>query len=382
MSNVVTVSTTAGLTAALKSAHAGETIELAAGTYSGVVIQNANFATPVTITSVNPNNEAVLSGLKVATSSGLNFTHLELTTVGCTDPYYAFRISGSQNLSFSNLNVQGTIGSDPSTQLMGFYVSKCSNITITHSSFEYMSVAIDANSNTGLTISDNSFQYLNKGGIEIGGISNLNIANNNFTDFLTASGVHADAIQIFTAGTTTPDSNIVITGNLYDRGTGVPAQGIFVQDEVGTLPFNNVTIDNNTIIGGDWNAIFLSNATGTVQIDNNTVASWAGQDVVAGSTTNFVSWIRLGNTNLTGGTFANATVTETGNEAQYFLGPNGKAVTPTASNSLLGAVTDNGAALLSAWENANPSDLAYLSTGLVSILGASSSHVSPYSLHG
>jgi hypothetical protein len=374
MSNIVTVRNEAGLIAALKSARPGETIELAVGVYSHVVISGFHFSSAVTITSADPAHAAMIAGLKVVSSSGINLSNLEITTVGSGDSYAGVRVQGSQDISFSNIYMHGNLADSAETQLNGFYVCKSSDVSITNSRFHDLSSAIVADNNTYITVSHNAFDDLNKGGVEAGGTSELTISDNNFTNFETAAGVHADAIQIYTAGTTTAVQNIVITGNLYDRGSGDPAQGIFVQDEVGTLPFNNVTIDNNTIIGGDWNAIFLSNATGTVQIDNNTVASWAGQDVVAGSTTNFESWIRLGNTADTGGTFAGVTLTETGNEAQYFLGATGKAVTPPAGNTLLGAVTGDGAALLAAWEQANPSDLSYLSTGLVSLLGISNVH--------
>jgi len=334
---ITTVSTSAGLLAALKSAHPGDTIQLAAGNYSGVVINNTHFASAVTITSANPLHEAVLVGLKVDSSSGLNFNKLELTAVGSTDPYYAFRVASSQNINFTNLNVHGDPEAAASTQLTGFYVSASSNISFTNSSFSHLWGAITANNDTNVDISNNTFSYLDKGGVEMGGSSNVDIMGNQFTDFQVGVGIHADAIQLYTAGTTTIASNIVITGNTVERGTGNAIQGVFVQDEVGTLPYHNLIIDNNTILGEMWNSIYVhANVTGTLQVENNLVESWSGIDMGSSTATTLATTSFLGRISLLGD-FSGAAVTETGNTAQGYLATTGAIPTPTGNVSV-GAV--------------------------------------------
>jgi VCBS repeat-containing protein len=204
-----------------------------------------------------------------------------------------------------------------------------------------MGAGIVANNDTGVQITNNNFSYLSKGGIEMGGSSNVNISNNNFTDFESGAGIHPDAIQLYTAGTTQSAHDITITGNDIERGSGNAIQGIFVQDEVGDLPYDNLTISNNVVLGGMWDSLYVNGATGNVKITNNYVASWAGLDtegsgtaaaaLVAPTITAFAGYIWL--QNLTG-----ATLTETGNTAQAYLGDGGATLKTPAGNTLIGLV--------------------------------------------
>jgi parallel beta helix pectate lyase-like protein len=190
------------------------------------------------------------------------------------------------------------------------------------------------------------------------------VQNNSFYDFVTAPGVHGDGIQIFTSRTTTAAHDILISGNLVARGNGTPEQGIFVQDEVKTLPFHNVTIEDNAVIGEQWNGIYLSHATGDVQIRNNIIASWTGANVVRGGDTDYISWLRLGD-------LGGATVAVTGNQAQAFLvGLPPKLLPPPPSNVKLGRIDDRGAALSRKWLASHGAALGTLPAGLLQQLGA------------
>jgi VCBS repeat-containing protein len=338
--STTTVNSAAALTTALKLAHAGDTILVEPGTYSNVVISNVNFSTPVTIESAQSSKLAIFAGLGVANSSGLNFTNLELTSVGSKDAYFAFRVASSHNISFSDLSVHGDLSATPSTQLSGFYVSASTNISISDSSFSYLNAAITENGDSSVKINNNNFSYLNKGGIEMGGTSDVDIANNSFTNFHVSAGTHADAIQFYTAGTTTSASNISITGNEITRGSGDAIQGIFIQDETGNLPYQNINITDNSVIGGLWNSIYVhTNVTGLLSVENNLVESYAGvdrADAPALSTT-FQTANFLGDIDLLGN-FAGASVVEQGNTAQGYLVGTGTSVAAPAGNILVGAV--------------------------------------------
>jgi hypothetical protein len=362
-----TVAGTPALFAALDGARPGETIKLAAGAYPQVAISRANFTGAVTIMSADPAHPAMIIGLKVVNSSGLNFRDLEFTTVGSGDSYAAIRVQTSQNISFSNVDIHGDPNAGPGSQLNGVYVSGSSNISITSSTIHHLRAGLVENKDDHLVVSNNAFHDLSKGGVEMGQSSDVTISNNNFTNFQTAPGVHGDAIQIYTAGTTAVAHDIVITGNLFDRGSGVPTQGIWMRDELNDLPFNNVTIDDNAMIGGDWNAVAITHATGIVKVERNVTASWAGADVVAGRTTNFKAWIRLGD-------LSGATVIEKGNRAQFYIGASGKAVPTPDGNAAIGDVTDSGAGLLRAWAKAHPDQVASFSDSLLAGVGETGVH--------
>jgi hypothetical protein len=345
---VINVADGATLTAAIHAAHPGDTIQLAAGSYPYLTIEYVNFATPVTLTSANPSSPASIAGLKIANAQGLVLRRLDLNAQGVADPYYAFRIANSQAITLTNLTVHGNVSAPSGPQLNGFYVSNSTNVAISNCQFKALSAGVVIDRDTQLQIIGNSFEQMDKGGVEMGGSSQVVIDKNVFADFVTAPTVHGDAIQIFTYGTTSPAQDIQIEENLFFRGSGVPAQGVFVQDETGNLPFSNIIIWGNAMIGGDWNSIYLSGATGPVQISNNVAASWQGYDVVKQGQTAFQGWVRLN------GNYAGAQLVETGNAAQAYIGTSGHAVSPPATNKTLGSVTDNGVSLLRQWTTAHP----------------------------
>jgi len=323
---------------ALASAHGGDTIQLAAGTYTQLNLSNLNFSSAVTITSVDSSHPALLAGLKVNTSSGLTFTNVEMTTVGADDAYYGFRISGSRNINFNQVNVHGDATQAPSTQLMGFYFSGSTGVSVTNSNLHDMNAAIVANNDIGLNISNNSFTNLSKGGVEMGGGSNIVINNNTFTNFYVGLGVHADAIQAYTSSATTTASNVSITNNVITRGAGNAVQGIFIADNAGNQPYHNLTIANNSVLGGMWNSIFVaSDVTGTLNVSNNTATSWAGADPGAASSASSIPTTSFQAGLVLDGNFSGAQVTETGNTAQYYLS-NGVQVAAPAGNTQVSAI--------------------------------------------
>jgi len=280
--STVTVNSVSALTAALAAATPGETIQLAPGTYSGVTLKNLNFSSGVTITSESSTNQAVITGLTVQSSSGLTFSNLQFSTVGDTaeNPFYVYE---SSNINFNDLNVHGNPSLAVSDQLAAFLIRSSTNVSVTNSQFQNLLDGIGHLNDNGLTISDNTFQDINNDGIRGGGSSNVTISGNTFSDFFPSPGDHDDAIQFWTTNTTTSAQNITITDNTISRGTGSSAfQGVFVRDEVGNLPFENLTISGNTVDGGGYNGIAVMGADGA-QLTNNTVVSYTDQ----------LSWIRV-----------------------------------------------------------------------------------------
>ena len=359
---IVTVSTAAQFQAALKSALAGNVIKLAPGTYNHLIALNVNFTTPVTITSADPRNPALLVGLGVANATGVTFTNLELTSVGSTDAYYAFRMANTTNITFVNNNIHGDVNGVPGNQLMGFYLNTCTNTNFLNNNFHHLNLAILSTKATGLNITGNQFSYLNKSGIQLATTSNVTIASNQFTNFKLTPGTHPDMIQYYTAGTTEASHDITITGNLFYRGSGDVIQGIFIKDETGHLPYHGLNITNNAIIGGMWNSIYLANVGSDTHVNSNVAATWAGADVPGNgtalaafmpvATTNFQGWIFVS------GDAANQSGVLLGNRAQAYLDPNGKSMKPPPGNTLIGAVTDQGAALLHDWQATHASGTA------------------------
>ena len=231
--STVTVNSVAALTKALAVAHAGDTIQLAPGTYSNVSVYKLNFATPVTITSQDPKHAAVISGLSVYNSTGVTFSQLAVSTSGALNTW-STKVGGSDQVLFSHVDFLGSKTTAPSSQASALLIQNSSNIGVQSSHFAYVNTGVTELNNSYVRIAGNAFDHIGTDGIDNGGSSNVTIANNSFTNFQNTVGTnHPDAIQFWTVNTTTSPHDITISGNVFARGSGTLAQGIFMTDEVG-----------------------------------------------------------------------------------------------------------------------------------------------------
>jgi Ca2+-binding RTX toxin-like protein len=287
----VTVQNTAGLLSALQTAQAGETIYLEPGEYAGVNIKNLNLGGPVEITSASSSQEAVITGLQVVKSSGLDFSNLVFSAAGATGAF-PFRVGTSQNIHFNHVDVEGSAAVAPSQNVSAFLIEGSSNVSIANSEFAHLLNGIADLANSHISITGSSFHDISYDGIENGGSSNVLISGNTFTDFYPLGAQHPDAIQFWTTNTTTSAKNIVISNNQISAGSGSETQGIFFRDEVGHLPFQNVSIYGNTISGEMYNSIGVGGANG-LNIHDNVVT--AGPNNTA-----FISLRNASNVTLTG----------------------------------------------------------------------------------
>ena len=325
---ITTVTSNAGLSAALGSAHAGDTILLAAGSYSQVSLDHVSFAGQVTIASADPGNMAIVHGLSVSNSSGLTFSNLSVAVANNTTGVAAL---GSSNVVFDHLKVQGpgaAVGG------LGFMVANSSNVTVSNSDISGLWGGINHLDNTGLTISGNKLHDLQEDAIRGGGSSNVAIANNFVTNLYPLAGDHPDAIQFWATNAHPTVHDIAITGNVYERGAGAPAQGIFVADGA----YQNVTVTNNAMVGALYNGIVVSGANGAV-IQGNLVESYTDQG----------SWIGVATSN---------NVQVSGNQATGLLQLHPNTNYSESGNIAIHAGAVGDTTVLAAWQQAHGSPLA------------------------
>jgi Ca2+-binding RTX toxin-like protein len=280
----VTVTNTADLLKAVSAAKSGDTISLASGTYSGVFIHDVAKA-GVTITSADPSNHAILTDMTLKNCSGLTVSNLEMTVAKDT-PY---QIVGSSNIVFDKLDVHGSLDGTSNDDTRGMIVRDSSNVTISNSHFHELTDALGHLNSQYVTITGNSFDTIRDDGIIGGGTSHIVVSNNSFTNFDHVGGVHPDCIQFGTGNAASAGTDITISGNVFTRGTGVPVQGVWINDEIGTMPYSNVTVQDNVILGAVFNGIVVSSATDAI-VSGNTVlgtdgqTSWCGVRNVAHAT--------------------------------------------------------------------------------------------------
>ncbi len=313
------------MSAVAKAAN-GDVIKLAAGTYSNVTLKGLNFQNGVTITSADPNKQAVLTDLMITGSKGIKIQNLELFNSKSVD--LAFQVLGSSNIMLDNLNVHGVASLAATANARLMIIRSSSNVQVLNSEFSYGWHGISMLNNKQVQIENNYFHDLRTDGVRGGGNSDLTIRANMFTNFYPQAADHPDAIQLWTTNTSQASSNILIDQNVVTRGTGTQIQGIFMRDVSGVLPFNNVTITHNLIEGARNNGIALNGIkTGTVA--NNVVQGFP--DHKSGIQTSNVTGLSVMN-NLSSLFF---------NALKPIVGTNGNLVIPYA--------TDNGAATAAQW---------------------------------
>lgn len=329
----IKVTNSAQFAAALKTAKAGDTIALAPGTYADVVIKGLAPDGPIRITSADATNPATLTGLTVTASANLTFDHLIMKSTGGVEAVNgrAFMVVGSSNVTFDHVEFAGQkLGAQAET--MGLFVRNSATVTVSNSEFHDLKHGVSFLDNTGVTVTQTTFHDIRTDGIRGGGNSNVLFSKNLFTDFHPAELDHADAIQLWTSGTTTSASNIVVSDNLIVRGDGEPIQGIFFRDQVGNVPFKNLTITGNLVIGGTYNGITADGvANGTVS--GNVVLGFSDQ----------ASWIRVQNS---GSLAIDGNVATTFNIDKELSAP--------AGNLLVVSPSDQGGSALAAWLETHP----------------------------
>jgi hypothetical protein len=319
-SSITFVMDTAQLETAIKADSNGGTIELLPGTYTAVNLYGANPTSNITLTSALPTSQAILTGLDVNDSSNFTFQNLVMSTAGAApgaDPAAVtpFTFDNSSNLSFNNIDVTGSQSANPAGNVNGFGIESSSGISITNSTFQYLDNALGVSNSSNVLVQNDLFQNEYNDGFDGAADTNVTITDSTWQNMIAADTTqHADAIQFFTTGTTVASSNITITDNTITRGTGGSAlQGIFMTDQVGDLPYTNVTISGNTLTGIAYDALYLDDLAGG-QVTNNTVTAYTDQP----------SWIQINqSTNLT----------VTGNSAERY-GFNDDTNLTTADNNI------------------------------------------------
>ena len=254
--HTVTVTSTDALWSALKTAHAGDTIQLAAGTYTPVSLTGFHFDGTVTITSADSSHQAVLTGVSLNSDSGIAFSNL---TVAAPAGATAVTVASSANLSFSGMNVHGT---GAGAGGLGFFVRDSTGVSISGSEVSNIGSGIGHYNSDDVTISNNSLHDLATDGIFGGGSSHMVVSGNTITNFTPNVGDHPDAIQFWGSASGAPGTDIVVSDNVITRGSGDVMQGIFVENT------SHIVISGNAMAGTMFNGISVSGTNGALITDN------------------------------------------------------------------------------------------------------------------
>lgn len=277
----VYVGSTAQLEKVLTNASPGDTIFLAAGKYDDVNIESFS-SSGITIRSLDHDDPAVFTSMLVRDASGITFSEIEFYAAAGKNN--VFSIADSDGIRLDGVKVHGPDNIGSGQESSPLIIRSSTNVSVTNSEFFDVQHGVKLLDVDSVTITGNKFHDIRTDGIRGGGVSNATISNNYFTDFYPAEGDHPDAIQLWSTNQTSAAANISITDNVVVRGHGAATQGIFIRDTFDQLPFENVKVSGNVVLGGLYNGISIDGVVGG-NVTNNLVLGYSDQK----------SWIRVNN---------------------------------------------------------------------------------------
>ena len=285
MAEIINVTNTTELYAALSSAQGGERIELAGGDYGSLDIRGMTFPSDVTIVSADPENPAIVSALTVRDASHLVFDGILFDYVAgpdATDWSKPFYVENSayitiRNSVFDGDEVPSETGSGDFGTAYGLYITGSDNVVVENNEFFEFNRGLVVYSSTNLTVSANDIHTLSSDGMNFVSVDGVLIEGNWIHDFKVdpTSGAHPDMIQFWTVSGEMASQNVIIRDNFLDAGDGDYTQSIFMgtglvggsyEDDV----WKNILIEDNVIYNAHVHGITVGETDG-LTIRNNTL---------------------------------------------------------------------------------------------------------------
>jgi Ca2+-binding RTX toxin-like protein len=340
----ITVKNDYELAGAISKAEGGETILLAPGSYASLSLYQKSFSAPVTFMSLDASNEAKVAKFSVNQSSNVVFSNLDFgRALTATDPDYTAlnTIRSSQNITLDTVKLHGSLDGDPRNDGILLTVGGSNGVTIRNSELTEAFRAVTFDKTSNIMVLNNHAHVLRSDGFDFASVQNVVIQGNRIGEFYNLEGDHPDAIQFWTQGQTVASSNITIRDNVVMQPAGFGSQGIFMRDEVGTMPYSNVAIENNLLYsnGGAWHGIAVNHVIGG-RITDNTVVSTTRDDMRY--------WIKVANSknmdvmgNITDQVILqNSTDIRIGSNADFTIDPTLKSLVPGLDAGTLASIAD------------------------------------------
>ena len=238
----------------------------------------------ILITSADPEDPAVvklvdISGAKNLTFDNLQFNgHVDSGSGKVVTIYSSSDIVVSNSLFFGSSNgFVANTEDNVDTGRGSIMVRLSTEVQIIGNEFSHMGGGIGLIDSTGTVVKDNDLHHLVYDGLQMAGVVDTVIENNVMHDFYysTQDLNHSDFIQLFSASWNTMSTeNLIIRGNQLINSGGYGSQSIFMRNEDYERGdgerYRNIVVEDNTILNGHQNAVFIGDANG-VSVANNTV---------------------------------------------------------------------------------------------------------------
>lgn len=295
--------TCATLYPSIIAAKPGDVISIAAGKCETVNLYKVNKAAPGITVQPAPGATVEIAGINLNVSDGFTFRAgtgvLEVTPWTRNGAAVAF--GGAAN-HFDGLKVHGGQADFTTAGLNGFIIRNATGGSITNNELYWLNTGINhlnpLNDGDTILIARNRLHDIRSDGIR-GQSSKIEIRGNMLSDFYPVPADHPDGVQFWTTGLSAPLHDITIADNVIRQGAGRPIQGLFIGNE-NRLPFHNLTITGNLVLGGMYHGLSVGWADATLVISDNYVGGFVGN---LNGKQQMVPWLMVNNS--TGGKVSN-----------------------------------------------------------------------------
>lgn len=266
-----------GLLAALSAAKGGEVIALDGAITAPIRLTRAtaDFATPVTIRSLDPARPATIASL-VAEARGLRFVGLRASgDPGRNKPLW--RLNGCEDVEIERCRFEGTADEMRGAQPMGLMIRGGKRIAVVYSRFSRFENGFAFFNVDELTVARNRFELMRYDFLRGGGLRRSTIDGNVGSAAVAdrAGGGHSDFLQLWTAPPvqrSTEDleirNNLFWIGtNAFDRASQFGTHFIFVTEtnsekrDIPPQPYDRVRIYNNLCASNSPQGVWLGHGS-------------------------------------------------------------------------------------------------------------------------
>ena len=281
----VMIADKSALVAALSEAGVGKILELSPGEYGALTLKGGGGTegSPLILRAADPKHPPVFLSLNLQKTGHLVLDGLVLDyRFADGDPSHVkpFELVDCTAITLRNLLFDGdAAGSGGLGNGYGLGITGSTGITLAQSEIHNFHRGIVAHNSRKVTIQGNDIHSLRSDGMNFAQVKDVVIEENHIHDFQTSPDAedHADMIQFWTAGTTSPSQNILIRNNVLNSGGGGWTQSIFMRNEMvdqgkagSAMLYRNVRIEGNVIINAHLHGITVGETKGLI-IANNTL---------------------------------------------------------------------------------------------------------------
>lgn len=278
------VADAAALKQALAAAGPGTVLRLAPGDYGTLDFRRTagSAAAPVTIAAADPARPPRFSGLKIIEMAhlvldGLTFAYRPVAEDGLRQR--PFVVSGSaditlRNAAFTGAPIRGLSAIDDGHGAgVALTVRDGRQVHIENCTVQGFYMGLYAVRSRDVAILGCDIAGMRMDALKLAQLVGLRVEGNYIHDFDRAEGSpdHCDMIQLFSAGTDQPSTDIVIRGNILSSGRGPWTQSIWMRNEAvdkqgggRAMFYRNVRIEENLIVNAHTHGIAVGETDGLV----------------------------------------------------------------------------------------------------------------------